>query len=151
MHAQFKPLIIKWLRQSKELYQKNCEDYASMAKVVLLECCTKYDKGRGVPFASYFKITLYNAYANHKKKKNVSTVEFTEGIMGETNQDLEHGMKKELFNQALRALGETDQKILLRICQGFTHTQIAEELGLSKKTVLNRKYVAVQKLKEVIG
>lgn len=122
-----------------------------MAKIILLECCTKYDQSRGVPFASYYKITLYNAYANHKKKKEVPVIEITEGNMGNTMQDFEYAMKRELFAKALSNLNQIDQKILIRICEGFTHEQIANELHLSKKTILNRKYVAIQKLKEILG
>lgn len=152
LHDQFKPLIIHWLKQSKELYQRDCEDYASMAKIILLECCIKYDKNRGVPFASYFKITLYNQYANHKKKKVVPTMTLQEiGVGEELMEDMDYQIKKELFSEALITLSPTDQKILLRITQGFSHQQIAEELSISKKTVLNRKYAAIQKLKELIG
>lgn len=123
-----------------------------MAKVILLECCNQYDQGRGVPFASYYKITLYNTYANHKKKKVVPTTLLQEVEMQEeTVEDIDYQIKKKMFNEAMETLSITDQKILLRIVQGFSHQQIADELNISKKTVLNRKYASIQKLKKVIG
>lgn len=123
----------------------------SMAKVILLECCNDYDWTRGVPFASYYKIKLYHWYANYKKKKVVLVTDLmmqTEEFTLEVNYENE--WKKEKFSNALAQLSDIERKILIRICEGFTHQQIAEELRLSKKTILNKKYIAMQKVKNHI-
>ena len=150
LHERFKPLIIAWMKQSKELYQNNREDYESMAKIILYECAQNYDEGRGVPFESYYKIKLYHWYANHKRKKQVETVGLNAINDLIKEQEQVFNEKRHQFNMALSELSETHQKIVLRIVQGFTKEQIAQELGLSKKTILNKKYEAISKLKEII-
>lgn len=146
----FKPLIIAWLRQSKELYQKNREDYESMAKIILLESVQTYDEARGVPFQSYYKINLYHWYANHKRKKYWQEVALTEAT-SQTEQetdDLEE--VKEQMEEAIKTLPPTQQHIVKRLKEGYSEQEIALELGLKKKTVQNKKYEALDHLRKYI-
>lgn len=153
LYNRFKPLIIAWLKQSKELYQKEREDYESTAKMILYECAMNFDEGRGVPFESYYKIKLYHWYANHKKKKLPICVELQE-IREQKNdiyeQILEQREKKSTMCIALNCLTESERDIILRIMEGFTEEQIASEYGLCRKTVQNKKYAAISKMKKFI-
>lgn len=153
LYNRFKPLIITWLKQSKELYQKDREDYESTAKLILYECAQDYDEGRGVPFESYYKIKLYHWYGNHKKKKTpicVELQEISEHYQDMYEQILEKKEKKSTMCIALNCLTEMERDIVLRIMEGFTEEQIATEYGLCRKTIQNKKYAAVSKMKKFI-
>ncbi len=151
VHQRFRPLIISWLKQTKELYQQNREDYESMAKIILLECIKKYDTQKGVPFESFYKITLYHWYANHKRKKTFETVKLTEDIATYEDihiiQQIEYEEKKQCIQNGIAILTEQERFIILRVLENFTPEQIAQEMNLSKKTILNKKYQAIAKLK----
>ena len=149
IHQSFKPLIIAWLRQTKEYYQLEREDYESMAKIILMECCMNYQAERGVPFASYYKIKLYNWYGNYKKKKRIITEQISDE--GAPNEEKKYKLEREMFLGAVKTLKETDREILLLLCKGYSHDQIAKALGLTKKTVMNKKYLAIRELKKIIG
>lgn len=150
LYERFRPLIIAWLKQSRELYQENRQDYESKAKIILYECAKSYDEGRGVPFQSYYKIKLYHWYANHKRKKHVQTISIksAEQVPCE-NQEAED--YKEQIKGAIGHLTEIQRDIILKIMEGFTEKQIAELFGLSKKTIQNKKYEAIAKLKEIVN
>ena len=154
LYERFRPLIIAWMKQTKELYQQNREDFESMAKVILYESAQKYDEARGVPFESFYKINLYHWYGNYKRKKRYKEVELTEAAeqMNESIQEslVEMKEKKIMLNNALSQLSSMEYNIILRIMQGFTEQQIADEYSLSKKTIQNKKYVAMAKMKEFI-
>lgn len=150
LYMRFTPLIIAWLKQSTELYQQNREDYESMAKIILYECAKDFDEGRGVPFQSYYKIKLFHWYANHKRKKHVPTIELKEAA-AIIDLEEDYAEQKQQIRGAITHLSDMQRDIILKIMQGFTEEQIAYDFGLSKKTIQNKKYEAIAKLKEIVS
>lgn len=149
LYDKFKPLIKKWLYKTKEFYQKNKEDYESMAKIILYESAIKFEEGRGVPFQSFYKINLYHWYGNHKRKKEFLMGQYQEEISleDELTRMVEEKEQKLLLDMAIKSLSDKDRDIILKHLQGFTDEQIALKYKVSKKTIQNRRYNIINKLK----
>ncbi len=154
--ALFNPLIYSWLGKIKVPYDER-EDYLSHAKIVLMECAIHYDVNRNVPFESYFKIKLYHFYGNHISKKQIQTLSLVnESLYDEmVTVDFDTSLEKEERIQMLLALDHhlTNQEsyILHALLHGDTILQISKTLGITTKTVLNKKYKIISKMKQLLG
>lgn len=151
---RFEPLVITWLKRTGELYSKEKEDLMTQAKIILLESVERYDNSRGVPFQSFYKINLWNWYGNYRSKKKVQFVALNDHESHEegemyTNMELEE--KRGKFSKALTCLNEKEQKIIIRVTQGFTVEQISKELHMDSKKVSTMKYRAINKLKREVA
>lgn len=149
---KFQPLIIAWLKQSKELYQKDREDFESMAKIILYECAIEFQEARGVPFQSFYKMRLYHWYSNFKKRKQIMKVELhqIEDQQEDLQQLIVENEKKMFMNLAIKQLSERERHIILRHLEGFTDEQISSEMKICKKTIQNYRYTIVKKLQQII-
>ena len=148
----FKPLVYSWLRKVRCDTTEEKEDYMSMAKIILIECCRKYDSQKNVPFASYYKISLYHWYGNYMKKKKPVCISMEQyGIENETHEEIiEEKENAQLIYNYIGVLSKKEQDILKRLVKGQLPKEIGSELGVSKKTVLNKKYIIIQKLRREI-
>ena len=148
---RFKPLVFSWLRKIHQLHTEQTEDYISMAKVILLECAKNYDKRRRVPFESYYKISLYNWYGNQMQKKKLACVSLNEMIGHEETPDLLEQLeqKNKILHlaQHMDKLSDQEQEILKHLMNGESAAEIGKLLHLSKKTILNKKYIIIKKMK----
>lgn len=153
--TQFKPLIYSWLKKNKKLYTAEHEDYYSLAKTILLECALNYEADKHVPFPSYYKIKLWHKTGNiiHKKKHQYISLE----ALGDTSNlddftvDYEYKEQLEQLQLARQQLTEQENDLLDKILLGYDAKEIAAFYHLKKKTILNRKYLLVKKLRQIIS
>ena len=147
----FKPLILSWLKKIHQLHTDETEDYISMAKIILLECATTYDINRNVPFQSYYKIKLYNWYGNQIQKKKLNCINIEEAYHHGIDIDFIEEIEKEknalLLRKGMALLTSQEQGILKKLLEGQTASEIAKQMKLSKKTILNKKYIIIKKMK----
>lgn len=150
LQKQFLPLILSWVHKTKA-HPNDREDYISQAKIILLESAKSYDFRRNVPFASYYKINLYHWYGNQmtKKKWPVLSYEHLEDESTETDFDMEllNREKIEEIKKLSPCLTLHEQYILEGMLRNKAAKDIAKEMGLSKKTVLNKKYIMIKKIR----
>lgn len=155
LEEKFKPMILTWLKKIHQLNTNETEDYLSVAKIILLECAKKFDKTKNVPFASYYKISLYHWYGNQMRKKKVECISLENfynvtGIEDDYCDDNDIKEKVQLLALSMGSLNTQEQDILNKLLEGQSPIEIAHSLNLSKKTVLNRKYIIIKKLRAVI-
>lgn len=150
----FNPLLISWLRKIRQLHKPEEEDYRSIAKIILLECSKNFDFKRGVRFEAYYKITLYHWYGNQIKKKQLYMIDIAGEIetvyVAEETDHMEIQEKKLVLEKHMAALNIQEKKIFSLLIQGMKVEEIARQLKLSKKTILNKKYMIISKLKNAI-
>lgn len=148
---KFKPLIFKWLMQSKQIATEQREDLFSEAKLLLYECALKYDKSKGVPFESFYKITLYHWYSNKYRKKQIETV-----ALEERQESSENNMESSIImamvidevRRLARQMNENDQKIINLTIEGYGSKEVAFILGMKYKTLRNRKALILKKIRD---
>lgn len=157
---RLKPLI---LAQIKRYYNKNhdYDDLISQGHLVILECLKNFDRSRGVKFLGYVKCQLMYSYlGNHNEKHHFSLntpishdgedekIDLLESkdnspldvfLIWETHQDLYH---------ALSSLTKRQREVItLFYIDGMSIPEVAEELGIAYRTVVNTKTYALDKLK----
>ena len=155
---QFKPLILCWLKRIHHLHTSEMEDYLSMAKIILLECAKSYNSKKNVPFQSYYKIKLYHWYGNQIQKRKLECITLEESLAMDHNQFIEEiviqdAEKKERIQKVyacILKLNQQEKVIVKYLLQGLSAEEIAHLLHLSKKTILNRKYIIIKKIKEML-
>lgn len=149
--TQFEPLIMSWLKKNKKLYDSEKEDYYSMAKIILLECALDFDFTKHVPFPSYYKIKLWHTTGNVMRKKKLLCVSIdTYGDECDPSDfTVDYERKEQLRQLKLlsQELTSKEREILEMVQEGYEIGEIAAMLGIKKKTVQNRKYMAIKKLK----
>ena len=150
----FRPLIITWLKRTHKLNTNEFEDYFSMAKIILLECVYDYDTNKKVPFESYYRIKLYHWYGNKMQRKKFELTNLEENKLPVENNDLiehiEHEQKKALLQTKLHVLNKRELLLYELIIKGHTTKEISKIMNITPKTVLNKKYIIINKLKEQI-
>lgn len=151
---RFQPLILSWLHKINA-YSNDKEDYISHAKIILLESAKNYDFKKHVPFQSYYKINLYHWYGNYMNKKKWPTAYYEETIDESTEIDFDSELIREeeliTIQQFSEHLTEHEKIILDGLLNNLSTKEIAEQIGLSKKTVLNKKYMMIKKIKEQVS
>ena len=153
LQEKFQPLVNAWLYKINP-HPNDKEDYLSCAKVVLLESARSYDFTKNVPFASYYKINLYHWFGNHMMKKKwpmaSSNAADNESIEIDFNSRLVSDEKLKLILDCSCHLTKQEKFILNALLNNQSTKEIAEQLDLSKKTILNKKYMIIKKIKEMI-
>ena len=153
--TRFNPLIINWLIKNKKLYSQEEEDYRSMAKIILVECALNFDVKKQVPFHSYYKIALWHATGNYRRKKQPVCISLDNWMDTKSVDDLvsnyEHKEEVEYLKTLTKHLTSKERVVIYWVQQGYKNEEIAKLLGVKKKTIQNRKYMAIKKLKEVAG
>lgn len=126
-------------------------DLAQQAFIALWENREKLDSEKSLK--SYLFAIAYNKFATHQKKIK-KEISFLEDLKKETlfsineeDEDFEFRVKK--IKLLIESLPERCQEILkLNKIQGLKYREIAEELGISLKTVEAQMRIAFQKIRE---
>lgn len=157
---ELNPLIISSIRK---YYYKTYEfdDLLQEGRVVVLDCIQSYDEGRGTYFLGYVKTMLKYYYLDkHKAKLTLSLNEkisededeLIDILVSEDEGVLEMLVRieenKQLEN-ALQTLTERQREIILKFYyEGLSIDKIAEILGVTYRTIVNTKTVALKKLRK---
>jgi RNA polymerase sigma-70 factor (ECF subfamily) len=77
---------------------------------------------------------------------------FPERYQGNTESEVDLRLRKELVRSAVGQLTEQQQQVLIMAYfLGYTHTEIADKLGLPLGTVKTRIRTAIQELRQLLG
>jgi RNA polymerase sigma factor (sigma-70 family) len=146
------------------------EDLVQEGYVVILKSLKSYEENKGVHFLGYVKTNLFYFYKNYYRdtKNQRKTISLNQNI-GEQNNSQEIGsimigcaldpieevlLKdeiNELFNN-IKKLSKKEQKILnMFYIDELEIKEISNHLQKAYRTVVWRKYIALKKLKELMG
>lgn len=149
IEKMFHPLIFSWLKKIKHLHSQEKEDYLSQSKLILIECLTAYNPTYNVPFESYYKIKLYHWYSNHYRKKKCDTIPISETSFSIEDILIEKERREQML-LAIEKLTETEKVIMFKYIEGYTTKEIAEELNMNTKTVINKKNICIDKIRNYL-
>lgn len=159
------PLIISSINR----YYLNSNDYEDLIQdgnIVILECIENYDISRKVYFLGYVKTMLkYNYLQNHRLKQHLSLNtpigdeddnEMIDLLVSDDEDLVDSLIKWEEMKTVMAGLSLlTDRQrevIIYFYVEGLSIGMIAKRLGISYRTVVNTKTVALEKMKkQVIG
>lgn len=155
------PLIIASI---KKYYYRiyDFDDLLQEGRVVVLECIENYDESRGTYFLGYAKAMLKYYYLDKNKQKlmislnekigDEEEVELIDLLVSDEDDALEMLVKLEESQQlvsALQLLTIRQRGIVLDFYYaGLNIDAIAEKFGVSYRTVVNTKVVALKKLRK---
>lgn len=159
---RLQPLIISSIK--RYYYNKNeFEDLIQEGNVKILESIKSYDEETGVFFLGYVKTMLRYMYLDkHKQKKHTSLNE----KVGEGNdeiidllvsddedilEDIALREEIEVLRQKLEHITERQRDVVvLFYIEKLPIGQIAEKLGVSYRTVVNTKGMALKNLRKLL-
>ncbi len=148
------PLVRKFVRETV-LYGFDEDDLKQECYMQLQKALERYDERLGVPFESYYKITLYGWRSNQNKKSKRRLLEGNEILLEAVDErvDVEKEVEKELLWEValgeLKKLSEVEQYIIKAYyLEGKKLIDIAKALGVNYKTIEFRKGAALKKLRE---
>lgn len=154
LSERFSPLIYSWLKKIHELHTPEKEDYVSQAHLILWECVQDFDYTRGVNFASYYKIKLYHWYGNQMQKKKLSCVTLDEakGVSEEQECFKALWIKEQLerIEKHLKDASEEEKALFHALMEDKSIEDIAREMERTKKTVQNKKYALIKKIRVLV-
>lgn len=157
---KLRPLIISSINK----YYPNSRDYEDLIQdgnIVIIECINNYDISKGVYFLGYVKTMLkYNYLQNHRLKHMISL----NSPVGDDNDNEMMDLLKSEDLEPIETLIITETNEILRNCLGvLTERQrdiviffyienisigdIAKNLQISYRTVVNTKTKAIDKLR----
>lgn len=154
----YMPLILKTVG-SFPVFEK--DEAIDEAKAICIEAIRDYDFERA-SFGHFLKLRLnYHFYEKLKEPRALSLDKEDEkgGRISDTiasNTDVEKTIiKKESYKdlyEKVSTLGKKDRKILyMYYDEEKSHEQIGKALGLSPKTIRNRKSKAISRLRDMYG
>ena len=155
LREQFKPLIYSWLKKTHQLHTSEKEDYLSQAYLILWECIQSYDHTKGVAFASYYKIKLYHWYGNQMQKKKLQCVALEEASIQLQDQDhlfrqLWTSCQLQIIEHHLKDVSQEEKKLFHALVQDKSMEELARDMQLTKKTVQNKKYALLKKIRMML-
>ena len=137
------------------------EDLIQDGYIVTLEAIENYDQNRGVYFLGYLKAMLRFYYLEKGREKTYTSLNI---VVGDDNNFelidfLEDDFNLEDFivekeevdtlKEALNSLTSRQRKVVvLYYLKNYSIGEVASELGVSYRTVVNTKVTAVNKLKK---
>ena len=152
----------------KKFYYGDMErdDLVSEGKMRVLECLVTFDKEKGVYFLGYLKAQLRYLYLNLSKGKEFevslnSTIDLGDGKMElldtlvDESVDVEEDFIKscdfEILKEALDNLTDREVQVLkMYYFENIGMKDIAKDLGLAYRTVVNTKVNGVEKLRTMV-
>ncbi|WP_026895478.1 RNA polymerase sigma factor [Clostridiisalibacter paucivorans] len=162
---RLKPLILSSIRR----YFNDTKQYDDLIQggfEVVLRCINEYSSHRQTEFLGYVKTMLrYHYLDKHKTKKiaislnqTISTDEQIEIIdtLKDDIPSIDHILIRNqelvVLNRAISELTKRQKEIIeMFYIDGITMVEIAERLGISYRTVVNTKKVAIKKLQSIVN
>lgn len=166
------PLIYKNIYQYYSHDNDIVEDLVQEGYVVILNSLKSYEETKEVHFLGYVKSNLYYFYKNYYRntKNQRKTISLNQNI-GEWNKNnsqelgsimlgcaldpIEEVLLKEEINELfnnIKNLSEKEQKVLIMYyIDELEVKEISSQLQVAYRTVIWRKYIALKKLKKLMG
>ena len=158
--SKLKPLIISSINK----YYPNSKDFEDLIQdgnMVILECIDEFKPSKGVYFLGYVKTMLKYTYLHkHRIKKTISLNapigndvegELLDLLVSDEAEAIENMVQDELnktVKDSLKVLAPRQKQIIeLFFIKGLTIGEIATELNISYRTVVNAKTRALEILK----
>lgn len=160
--TRLKPLIIHSIK--RYYYRKEeFEDLVQEGYLVILDCLESYDEDKGVKFLGYAKLSLKYHYLNkHKEKIHLSLntllgdteEEWIDLLQSEEDNQEDIILKNEQTSEIINAIYQLPYKqretiLAYYVCRKSIQ-EIAEDQGVSYRTVVNTKTNAIKKLRTII-
>lgn len=136
-----------------------CEDLAQEGFLALLDAVRTYSHEKGAAFGTYAQLCIRNRMINVCKR---SQTDFDE--LPEDNNDrpddpsaipenivMQQASVDELYGMLNNELSELELKVLRYYASGMQYSQIADKLGVSKKTVDNAVQRMRKKVRDLLG
>lgn len=146
-------LAMKTLRNSQE-----AEEVVQDVFMKLWNKSTLYDPSRGQKFSSWLLRICQNAAIDKLKSRrgadHLDDEKFASipDIRIDLDNELEMRSLKNRIKEALRKLPEEQREIIeLLYFEGFTHSEVAEGMGIPLGTVKSRARLAMVKLKRLLN
>lgn len=159
---RLRPLIISSIRRYYNNYLYY-DDLVQEGYEEILQCIENYDPSKGAKFLGYVKISLKFHYLNkHRKKVHLSLnepigdgeEEIIDLLKGDEIEALDFIINKEEKEFLLKGLNSLTKRqrevVIYYYIDGKSMKEIGEILGISYRTVVNTKTVALNKLKKTI-
>ena len=157
------PLIISSIRR---YYNKlnEYEDLIQGGREVILYCINNFDETKGVHFLGYIKTRLRYFYLNKHNEKLTASLnvkvgkdkeeEIVDLLKSDIENPLEFLVRLEetmILQDALSTLTARQREIIIDFYyENLTLGEISKKLGISYRTVVNTKTVALNKLRKQV-
>ncbi len=105
------------------------DDAMQEARLVVFNCISKFDTGRGIKFMTYLYAAVYHAMIQLKRKNRYR--EIPSGRTGIVEGDQRHVDDKELCALILESVSSRDREILVALSSGDSQKQVAARFKLS--------------------
>lgn len=158
---RLKPLIIKSIQSyynRRELYEELIQE----GNLCILEAIESFDEGKKIYFLGYAKTQLRYLYLNKNKTRHHGSLNV---LVGENKSEelqntlpsndttgpeglIEEETYRELEDSLSYLTARQRQVVLLFYAKKMSITDIAKELGVSYRTIVNTKTRALEKLRE---
>ncbi len=161
---RLKPAIISSIKSCYNRYDQY-DDLIQEGYEVILRCIREYDASKGVHFLGYVKLTLRFHYLN-KHKTDRSTVSLNQELYKGEDVELidiledssisqeENIIKKENIDELWTSILQLTERqrdiVILYYIEKKSLRTIADKYGISYRTVINTKTVALNKLKSLM-
>lgn len=136
------------------MYMDNRDDQDDLFQEIVCQLWKAYDTFKG---ESQFSTWMYRVAINtsivflKKEKRKIDKYEIaSENIKEEENDAHIKENQIEHFYRAVQKLDKIDKAIIFYQLQGFSHREIAENLGISEVNARVKLNRAKEKLKEII-
>lgn len=154
------PLIIASIKR----YYNKIEDYEDLiqeGRVIVLECIGNYDDSRDVYFLGFVKTMLKFHYLNKHKEKimfslNTPIGENEDEELIDTLESKDIGVLEEVvmmedideIRHALSTLSDRQREVIVYFYfEGYSIPEIAKNMGVTYRTVVNTKATALEKMR----
>lgn len=148
------PLIRKFVRETV-LYGFDKDDLMQECYMQLQKALERYNEALGVPFESYYRVSLYGWRSNENKKsmrrlskEQDPIMEIVDERMSVANE-VEMKLLWEMAQGEIEMLSEVEQLILRQYyLEHMPLVEIAKRLGISYKTLESKKGAILKKLRK---
>lgn len=148
------PLIRKFVRETV-LYGFDKDDLMQECYMQLQKALERYNEALGVPFESYYRVSLYGWRSNENKKsmrrlskEQDPIMEIVDERMSVANE-VEMKLLWEMAQGEIEMLSEVEQLILRQYyLEHMPLVEIAKSLGISYKTLESKKGAILKKLRK---
>ena len=158
------PLIVSSIKRYYYKFEE-FDDLLQEGRLVVLECLQSYDPRKGTHFLGYVKHMLKFYYLDkHKGKVHFSLNEkigdeeddeLIDLLESQEEDPLDIFLKHEENQTLYIALDELTRRqrdiIVDFYCEGLSINKVAEKYGISYRTVVNTKTLALSKLKKLLA